>query len=50
MAEKLPESVYYKRLAGGPMAIEFRSDVDRVLQEATSAHRPVLLDFSAAPM
>jgi hypothetical protein len=32
------------------MEIAWRHDVDRVLDEAKSQHRPVLLDFSAAPM
>jgi hypothetical protein len=30
--------------------IEFRHDVDNVLAEAGGQHKPVLLDFSAAPM
>jgi hypothetical protein len=32
------------------MAIQFRHDVDTVLAEASQAKKPVLLDFSAAPM
>ena len=32
------------------MAIEFRHDVDTVLKEARTQNKPVLLDFSAAPM
>ncbi len=32
------------------MEIEFRHDVDNVLKEAKREKRPVLLDFSAAPM
>jgi len=32
------------------MKIDFRSDVDRVLQDAKAQQKPVLLDFSAAPM
>ena len=32
------------------MKIDFRHDVDRVLQEAKAQQRPVLLDFNAAPM
>ena len=32
------------------MAIAWRHDVDRVLDEARTQRRPVLLDFSAAPM
>jgi hypothetical protein len=32
------------------MDIAWRSDVDRVLEEAREQRRPVLLDFSAAPM
>ncbi len=32
------------------MSINFRHDVDRVLEEAKNQNKPVLLDFSAAPM
>ncbi len=32
------------------MPIQFRHDVDAVLKEANQQKRPVLLDFSAAPM
>jgi hypothetical protein len=32
------------------MTIPFRHDVDAVLREAKAGERPVLLDFSAAPM
>lgn len=32
------------------MPIEFRYDVDQVLHDAKSQKKPVLLDFSAAPM
>ena len=32
------------------MKIDFRSDVERVLQEGKAEQKPVLLDFSAAPM
>jgi len=32
------------------MEINFRHDVDRVLQDAKAQRKPVLLDFSAAPM
>jgi TPP-dependent 2-oxoacid decarboxylase len=32
------------------MDIKWRHDIDRVLSEATEQKRPVLLDFSAAPM
>jgi len=32
------------------MPISFRHDVDAVLTEAAEADKPVLLDFSAAPM
>jgi hypothetical protein len=31
------------------MEINFRHDVDRVLEEAKKQNKPVLLDFSAAP-
>jgi hypothetical protein len=33
-----------------PMPINFRHDVDRVLEDAKKQNKPVLLDFSAAPM
>lgn len=32
------------------MAIPWRHDVEEVLEEARSQRRPVILDFSAAPM
>jgi hypothetical protein len=32
------------------MEIKFRHDVDNILKEARQQHKPVLLDFSAAPM
>ena len=32
------------------MPIQFRHDVDQVLNEAKAQQKPVLLDFSAAPM
>jgi hypothetical protein len=32
------------------MEINWRHDIDRVLSEAKEQNRPVLLDFSAAPM
>jgi hypothetical protein len=32
------------------MEIQFRHDVDNVLAEASQQKKPVLLDFSAAPM
>jgi hypothetical protein len=32
------------------MPITFRHDVDQVLKDAQSQQKPVLLDFSAAPM
>jgi hypothetical protein len=32
------------------MEINWRHDFDRALDEAKSSRRPVLLDFSAAPM
>jgi hypothetical protein len=32
------------------MAINWRHDIDRVLEEAREQRKPVLLDFSAAPM
>ena len=35
---------------GGSMSIKWRHDVDQVLTDAKAQKRPVLLDFSAAPM
>jgi len=32
------------------MPIQFRHDVDQVLKDAKAQRKPVLLDFSAAPM
>jgi hypothetical protein len=32
------------------MEIKFRHDVDSVLEESKKQNKPVLLDFSAAPM
>jgi len=32
------------------MEIQFRHDVDRVLADAKDQKKPVILDFSAAPM
>ena len=32
------------------MEIEWRTDIDAALREAKEAGKPVLLDFSAAPM
>ena len=32
------------------MEIKFRHDVDQVMSEAAEQRKPVLLDFSAAPM
>lgn len=32
------------------MAIPWRHDIDQVLNDARAAQKPVLLDFSAAPM
>jgi hypothetical protein len=32
------------------MEIKWRHDIDKVLNEAKAQTRPVLLDFSAAPM
>ena len=32
------------------MEIQWRHDIDRVLDDAKRQGRPVLLDFSAAPM
>jgi hypothetical protein len=35
---------------GDIMTINFRHDVDQVVKEAKDQEKPVLLDFSAAPM
>jgi hypothetical protein len=32
------------------MEVEWRNDIDAALAEARKTHRPLLLDFSAAPM
>ena len=32
------------------MAINWRHDIDQVLKDAAAQQKPVLLDFSAAPM
>jgi hypothetical protein len=32
------------------MQIDWRSDIDALLNEARAAEKPVLLDFNAAPM
>jgi hypothetical protein len=32
------------------MEINWRHDIDQVLDDAKEQHKPVLLDFSAAPM
>jgi hypothetical protein len=32
------------------MPIQWRHDIDQVLEDARFQHKPVLLDFSAAPM
>lgn len=32
------------------MNIAWRHDIDRVLADAKASHKPILLDFSAAPM
>jgi hypothetical protein len=32
------------------MNIDWRHDIERVLADAKAQHKPVLLDFSAAPM
>ena len=32
------------------MEIQFRHDIDNVLKEAKNQNKPLLLDFSAAPM
>lgn len=39
---------YYRQEVA--MKIEFRHDVDQVLKDAKTQQKPVLLDFSAAPM
>jgi hypothetical protein len=32
------------------MAINWRKDVDKAMEEARASEKPLLLDFSAAPM
>jgi len=32
------------------MEIQFRHDIEKVLEEAKDQKKPVILDFSAAPM
>jgi hypothetical protein len=32
------------------MSIEWKKDVDAALAEARTSHRPLLIDFNAAPM
>jgi hypothetical protein len=46
-AYSLPEGTNDKEVR---MKINFRHDVEQVLQDAKSQRKPVLLDFSAAPM
>lgn len=52
----LPGAVGWRLVAAGwhyaerSMEIKFRHDVDNVLKEAKKQNKPVLLDFSAAPM
>jgi hypothetical protein len=48
--EKIRETGYYRRHAERAMKIDFRYDVDKVFTDAKSQGKPVLLDFSAAPM
>ena len=32
------------------MSIDWRTDYDQVFEDAKTEHKPILLDFSAAPM
>jgi hypothetical protein len=38
------------RLQGEPMSIRWNDDIDNVLRDASGSGKPILLDFSAAPM
>ncbi len=38
------------QVMGGDMDIKWRHDIDQVLSDARTQRKPVLLDFSAAPM
>jgi len=44
--------LYFRSLSpiGLTMEINFAHDVDNVLKQASQLNKPVLLDFSAAPM
>jgi hypothetical protein len=37
-------------ITGAAMPVQFRKDIDPALADARTQHKPVLLDFSAAPM
>jgi hypothetical protein len=49
-AARLASSGYSGPQKGEIMSIAWRHDVDRVLEEAGAQRRPVLIDFTAAPM
>jgi acyl-coenzyme A synthetase/AMP-(fatty) acid ligase len=50
-ADSTPQVVFSKNPGWErSMEIKFRHDVDNVLEEAKEQTKPVLLDFSAAPM
>lgn len=38
------------QLQGEPVSIRWNDDIDNVLRDASGSDRPILLDFSAAPM
>lgn len=54
--DRRPRSHNSRRLGGynqqleTTMKIEFRHDVDQVLKDGKTLQKPILLDFSAAPM
>jgi thiol:disulfide interchange protein len=50
VAVEIPENGRKIEAQGDLMEIKFRHDVDAVLAEARDRKKPVLLDFSAAPM
>jgi hypothetical protein len=48
MGEPTPLECALLRRAG--MAIEWKTEVDAALQDAQKTNRPVLMDFTAAPL
>jgi thiol:disulfide interchange protein len=49
-AESNPPAAAYQFLREDVMTIEWRTDVDAALAEAKASRKPVLLDFTAAPI